>query len=52
MNPELAEQIVQDKKLADLFEGLMKDCPDWNPDKLAWWLLILRRELEYRDMKL
>jgi Asp-tRNA(Asn)/Glu-tRNA(Gln) amidotransferase B subunit len=52
MNPELAEQIVQDKKLADLFEGLIKDCPGWNPDELARWLLILRREMEYRDMKL
>jgi Asp-tRNA(Asn)/Glu-tRNA(Gln) amidotransferase B subunit len=51
MNPELADQIVQDKELADVFERLMHDCPDWNPDELARWLIILKHELEYRGMK-
>lgn len=50
MNPELADQLVQDKKLADLFEGLMKDRPGWNPNELARWLIVLKHEMEYRDL--
>jgi Asp-tRNA(Asn)/Glu-tRNA(Gln) amidotransferase B subunit len=52
MNPELAEQLVQDKKLADLFEQIMKEYPDLDPDHAAEWVIKIKQEAMYRKLKI
>jgi hypothetical protein len=50
MNPELAEQLTKDKTLADLFEWYIHCIPDMPPEELARWLIILKHEMEYRNL--
>jgi hypothetical protein len=49
MNPELAEQLVMHKDYADLFEEWMKQFPFLDPDDTARWVLIIKREIGYRN---
>jgi len=49
MNPLLVEQLIMHKDYADLFESWMKQFPFLDPDDTARWVLIIKREIDYRN---
>ena len=50
MNPELAEQLTKDKTLADLFEWYINCFPYMHTEELERWLIIMKHEMEYRNL--